>query len=1508
MSNRVILTLFASLLLVIGFVSSALAVNVSIVGEQDESTIEASINQRFAINVKIDLEGASLTNGVGAFEFKVQYDADLLSIENTDVLLGTVAGGETSYLAAEGRIPTHGYEYDDDGEPATLDSLIAITVEGSSGELVFACATLPQEGNEADTTNGTKVDGYLAQLWFTALDTTATGDSSLVDLVADDLILVDPAANRLEEVEGVTITTTDGYVKVKGTRTIEIPLTSGWNLISFNVLPDDQSVEAVMANVLDDVMLITTPGDGFGRGFWRPNFPFSSLSFMDPSIGYWVQMSQANTLEITGAPVAPTSRTISLSSGWNLVSYLPETAYSVEEALASILSSVQLVTTPGDGFGRGFWRPNFPFSSLSEMAEGIGYWVQTDANVELTYPANSSGSRILAANSTPQLHRSERRVSVTKAVTVPTSSVLPASSKSLYASKDMKSVSVIERNFSEREGSVLREGERDLPPGWNAPVIQTAYALVTCANATINGDPIAVGDWVGAYKMEGDNIVFAGAYQIEFEGGFGFNIYGPPYESGEEILFKVYDTSAGVEYEGFALDSEGNVTTAIWQNLFEPPFETVDLEGFRNAAPAVHIDNESDGNDNLILDFGQIPLSGNGSVSFDISNTGDDGTLLTGTLATTTPPANADVLISPDAFTDIPTDGTTETITVTVDPTESAQDGESFSATITISSNGGDQNITLSGSFIANPVIPTPSVDEGYDLTVPYHGDPEITGLELENTFNQAVTYSITTASARAERIIGASKSAVDRTLNRTKSAITEPLQVTVQKDVQGNIRSVETEPVAVGNTRVKVDVTTTSQRIAMGNVSRGGDLREDNVTVTTNPTSGTIDAGAVENVTVTFDASTAPIGSYSGNITVTVDGFGDLVIPWNLTVEGAIVSITPVSNDFGEQEIGTTSPSAEFEIANTGNVAINFDAETGEHFTVGNGSRVISGTVEAGGTTSVFVSFTPGAEGALSGELNVTPSDAVIWTNGTDIISGLTADLTGTGISIGRLSVAETNVDFGDADIDDEMPQQAITVSNDGGTGTILITGLNFGGDNAADFMGPNPFEAFELAPDASETITLTFDPSALGERSATVMVNAEITGETDQIELPTTPVNLTGVGVKEDISANSLAIDFDRVRAGETAMQTVTLTNDGTDELIVNDIVIAGESFTRSDVRENAPSSTRRAGNGSSVMATRGESTKIATLRDDNFPYTVLPGGSLEFDVTFAPTDEATYNGTVTVTSSDPDESPLEVTLTGQGFLCPGFLLTGVDVDGSVTVGERVLVGMSGSNTITVTNFVTDPDVAGNLLVDVQLSDNEDGLFGYQVDWGESGIAPNASGTITVTYTPTAYGMSNATLNISILGAGECGLTDPDPITLIGSGVAAEAVVKVLDNNMAELASYDNIGDLTAIDFGIVPFGSSAMRTLRFMNTDGDANTYISTLSMMVSLTDDDGEFSMSDTTGISMIGAGESFDVTITFAPDSTGGALPGIRDAQFDGTTNDPDEPTISVAITGDGQYR
>ncbi len=243
-----------------------------------------------------------------------------------------------------------------------------------------------------------------------------TSNSSSTRLVPDDGILVklkfitqgDPQSQTTESslvrILSATIFTMDETIYVRNTKTGAVTLQSnanntskqiqilpGWNLISIGLTPENASLPAVLQGLDIDAVWALYGADVTFRT-WQNNRPINRLTSMDGIHGYYVKSAESatETMQIDGLSIDVTIPII-LYPNYNLIGYLPNAAYSVDEASQSLGDKVRYIWGYyGDQTGFKSWKRDRPVNALTALEPGYGYWFDLDTTGTLSYPQNGT--------------------------------------------------------------------------------------------------------------------------------------------------------------------------------------------------------------------------------------------------------------------------------------------------------------------------------------------------------------------------------------------------------------------------------------------------------------------------------------------------------------------------------------------------------------------------------------------------------------------------------------------------------------------------------------------------------------------------------------------------------------------------------------------------------------------------------------------------------------------------------------------------------------------------------------------------------------------------------------------------------------------------------------------------------------------------------------------------------------------------------------------------------------
>jgi len=169
-----------------------------------------------------------------------------------------------------------------------------------------------------------------------------------------------------------------------GGQSASVMLGTGWNLVSIPLSPHSTVITDVLSST-DGKYDLAYAYDALDAGDpWKkyntaaPSF-LNDLTDVDETIGFWIRCTEPVTLTVSGT--VPSSPTISLYAGWNLVGYPSQTTRPIAEALASIDGPYDLVYAYDASDIADPWKkyntaaPSF-LNDLTEMGPGWGYWIR----------------------------------------------------------------------------------------------------------------------------------------------------------------------------------------------------------------------------------------------------------------------------------------------------------------------------------------------------------------------------------------------------------------------------------------------------------------------------------------------------------------------------------------------------------------------------------------------------------------------------------------------------------------------------------------------------------------------------------------------------------------------------------------------------------------------------------------------------------------------------------------------------------------------------------------------------------------------------------------------------------------------------------------------------------------------------------------------------------------------------------------------------------------------------
>jgi hypothetical protein len=212
-------------------------------------------------------------------------------------------------------------------------------------------------------------------------------------------------------------------------------------------------------------------------------------------------------------------------------------------------------------------------------------------------------------------------------------------------------------------------------------------------------------------------------------------------------------------------------------------------------------------------------------------------------------------------------------------------------------------------------------------------------------------------------------------------------------------------------------------------------------------------------------------------------------------------------------------------------------------------------------------------------------------------------------------VSLAKSSLTFANQVVGTRSPSQTVTLTNTGVL-SLTISGVSVTGTNASDFRQTNTC-ASGLAPGGKCTIAVTFTPTAIGPRAASVSITDNASDSPQTIVL-----GGTGVVAGSNVTLSPTSLTFATQDVGTPSpVQSVTLNNYGTVALVISSIGITG-----ANPNDFAQTHTCAA--------------------------SVAPGASCTINITFKPTGVGSRTALLSVKDTAPG-SPQTVSLSGTGTI---------------------------------------------------------------------------------------------------------------------------------------------------------------------------------------------------------------------------------------------------------------
>ena len=734
-------------------------------------------------------------------------------------------------------------------------------------------------------------------------------------------------------------------------------------------------------------------------------------------------------------------------------------------------------------------------------------------------------------------------------------------------------------------------------------------------------------------SISGDNADDFSHDIVNPEGGFAI-------DASEEFTLTFAPGDVGARSATLVISSNDPVN----EGVIEIPLSGT---GIDPDPPVLTLTNVTEVEGNFSRDFGDVLPNEHGTWTFQVSNDGY-ADLVVDSYAIDGEGFNTNAEGDTYARDDDPVD-----VTVTFDPEAHG----AFEATLTITSNdGGNDNTQTEIILTGNANGPEVGTYQGEDAVANVTFDPTIGGTPVEETVtimndgDQALTVSAdggltTTGSAFSVGQLGA-----DQTL-----AAGESFDATLTfdpdngvNDYTGTLRITSNDPIGV----VVLNLEGTHREFTEPEISADfsdleggyfgvvtiGEFRIFPLTITNSGESALVVGSIVSNneaFTIQYNGGDVNDVTISGessddfNVTFTPTGEEDAEFAATLSINSNDEDNTPleiaVSGDGRVAripDIQSTASEVQFETTYVGEQ----DVQTLLIRNTGNTDLEITGLSIVDNEAGVFsfappfdAEFTIGEAESHQVTFTFDPASDVeynytfeIESNDPDLDGPFEVTLTGLGdFTPPAMTLSALMYDFGTGMIN-ETVNWVLEISNTGHDPLVVssITMESGGNTFAADFEGE-----FTVETDAIEEVTVSFTPPDRGEYLETMIIASN-----DGAEEALTDISLEGIGAYPEVDLSTVTIAFGQVTVNNESAETLTISNLGDYELTVSNIVLEG------------------ANSGLFNTNWQGEQT-------------IAVQGNYNLEVTYTPDSRGDHSAVLTVSSDDPNNQEVEISLSGFG-----------------------------------------------------------------------------------------------------------------------------------------------------------------------------------------------------------------------------------------------------------------
>jgi hypothetical protein len=462
------------------------------------------------------------------------------------------------------------------------------------------------------------------------------------------------------------------------------------------------------------------------------------------------------------------------------------------------------------------------------------------------------------------------------------------------------------------------------------------------------------------------------------------------------------------------------------------------------------------------------------------------------------------------------------------------------------------------------------------------------------------------------------------------------------------------------------------------------------------------------------------------------------------------------------------------------------------------------------------------------------------------DEASTHTAALNGMGVEAPapELMVEPSVIEFGQVQVnspgsESQFVTKTVTLHNTG-TDTLTLTALRVDSSQSNEFrLFRSPTLPITLIPGASLSLQVRYLPTVIGSVTGAVRVLSNV----PNVDHVTIALNGTGVETRvPSLTVSEEALDFGEVAVGTTGRLSVHVINAGNGNLDITSLALQSD-----------------------------QNQAFKVVQQPQPPFTLVPGSSQQLQVQFQPSAEGYVTDVLNVESNDQEQPRRRISLRGVGTSETVPQMTASPAEGSF--GE-VQVGATSSIVVTISN----PGKAALTINALEGSVASSEAFALRRQPRLPVLVrPDAAVDVEVVFRPQRVG--------SVIGTLQIRGTAPDTPTM---------TVPLYGTGTSQASPKIQVSPQT-LDYGEVLTHTSQTETLTVDNR-GNVDLVIDGVSI-TNQSPPAFEIARAPQVPVTII-PGSSAQVDIRYSP-----IEPGVASGTLQLTGNDPDQPAVTVSLSG-----